>query len=102
MRFLQILAILATFGLAIPASADFINEVDPEGSRVGVDTPQNPDECEVVNEIFDGDVCAPAHADGGDSGDSGGEGEGDSGDSGGEGEGDGGEGEGEGEGQGPY
>ena len=95
---------VAIFALPFGASADFINDGDYQGvgSRVGVDTPQNPEDCDVQTEVHDGDVCVPASADGGDGGGDSGAGDSGPGDSGpgDSGPGDSGEGEGEGEGEG--
>ncbi len=149
MNKLRILALLAALGLAFGAyaesprdavddsvtnrpasqpdadqasSGDVRSDHDGSGSRVGVDTPQEPSECDPVDEVHDGDVCVPAHADGGSDGgdgggDAGGDSGGDAGDSGGDSDGgdsdggdsdggdsDGGDngGEGEGEGEGAY
>jgi len=100
MNFLKTILGVMLFALALTVSADGhgpggLDSV--EGSR-GLRSP-GVDNCDVQVEAFDGDVCVPASADGGDSGDAGpaadagdsGEGEG--------GEGEGGEGEG-GEGEG--
>ena len=75
-------AFIAAIALAFAgvAVADFINDGDYQGVGSSVGGTQDAVDCAVVDEVHDGDVCVPAHADGGDNG-------GDAGDSGDSGEG---------------